>query len=102
MSLLSIRCFTCNKVIANKWDAYRQNMQEGLSSDESLTKIGLKRYCCRRMLQTHSTKQEEMILLSEKVLPAKPQVMRTLNCRTMKRVPSFIEESLPVVQGHPV
>ena len=26
--IIPIRCFTCNKVIANKWEAYKKHIQE--------------------------------------------------------------------------
>ena len=51
--MIPIRCFTCNKVIADKWEAYLELIKNGLSEAEALDKLGLKRYCCRRMVLTH-------------------------------------------------
>lgn len=51
--LIPIRCFTCNKVTGNKWEAYRKLLTSGLSPGDALTQLGLVRYCCRRILITH-------------------------------------------------
>lgn len=74
--LIPIRCFTCGKVLADKWDWYEEEVKkmeeledkpkpkdpkkkeevpvEGVKyfdkvkSGEILDKLGLTRYCCRR------------------------------------------------------
>ena len=73
--IIPIRCFTCGKVIANKWNAYKKMIKEnqkemGLSEEgtilqvesetmpetpegKALNTLGLKRYCCRRMMLSH-------------------------------------------------
>lgn len=51
--IIPVRCFTCNKVIGNKWDPYCALLRDGIDSGEALNKLGLIRYCCRRMLITH-------------------------------------------------
>ncbi len=48
--LIPIRCYTCNKVVANKYETYLKFVEDGMSSKEALDKIGLHRYCCRRMI----------------------------------------------------
>lgn len=51
--IIPIRCFTCNKVIANKWIAYEKMLEDNVSKDDALTAVGLHRYCCRRMFLSH-------------------------------------------------
>lgn len=72
--IIPVRCFTCGKVVANKWEAFQHLLKEGISETsedgtamyskmadekkplteaEALDLLGLKRYCCRRMLLTH-------------------------------------------------
>ncbi len=51
--IIPIRCFSCNKVIGNKWTPYEKLLKEGFSEKDSLDKLGLKRYCCRRMILAH-------------------------------------------------
>ncbi|EFC41569.1 predicted protein [Naegleria gruberi] len=55
--IIPVRCFTCGKVIGNKWDKYLQ-----LLNSEALNTLGLKRYCCRRMLLTHVELIEKLLL----------------------------------------
>ena len=50
---LQVRCFTCGKVINNKLEPYNKLVNDGMSTKESLTKLGLTRYCCRESIMTH-------------------------------------------------
>ena len=72
--IIPIRCFTCGKVISDKWYGYLKIVEEekkkkvqaddsiiNLNSNEvektpegiALDKLNLKRYCCRRMMLSH-------------------------------------------------
>jgi DNA-directed RNA polymerase I, II, and III subunit RPABC5 len=74
--IIPIRCFTCNKIIAHLWEEYINNLQleyleEDIINDKKkrfielddlhkkkiegkvLDKLGLKKYCCRRMILSH-------------------------------------------------
>ena len=51
--IIPIRCFTCGKVIGNKWERYIELLGQGKSNSEVLDELGMKRYCCRRMLISH-------------------------------------------------
>lgn len=65
--IIPIRCFTCGKVVADKSEYYMKEYEklknsssknddpkfknfDGVHTKEILDKIGLTRYCCRRML----------------------------------------------------
>jgi DNA-directed RNA polymerase I, II, and III subunit RPABC5 len=50
--IIPVRCFTCGKCVGNKWEQYLE-LLERMSPEEALNAIGLKRYCCRRMILTH-------------------------------------------------
>jgi DNA-directed RNA polymerases I, II, and III subunit RPABC5 len=41
------------QVIGNKYETYAKSLLEGKESGQALDDLGLKRYCCRRMILTH-------------------------------------------------
>ena len=66
--IIPIRCMTCGKVIADKWNYFveqtdkleKQNIIDLNSKNVKKTEkgkimdnLGLKRYCCRRQIMTH-------------------------------------------------
>ena len=74
--IVPIRCFTCNKVIGHLWEEYLNQIQMAyIESDitnnrknrfvnieelenktiegKILDKMGLNKYCCRRMILSH-------------------------------------------------
>jgi len=52
--LIPVRCFSCNKVIANKYNIYKLLTQDNeYIPDEAFKKINVNRYCCKRMLLSH-------------------------------------------------
>ncbi|GIY48553.1 DNA-directed RNA polymerases I, II, and III subunit RPABC5 [Caerostris darwini] len=59
--IIPIRCFTCGKVIGNKWEAYLGLLQSEYTEGDALDSLGLKRYCCRRMLLGHVDLIEKLL-----------------------------------------
>ena len=74
--IIPIRCFTCNKVIAHLWEEYQKRLQTSFIEEDIpnntkkrfvdintienkttegkiLDDLGIKRYCCRRMMLSH-------------------------------------------------
>ena len=51
--IIPVRCFTCGKVIGNKYETYVTMLMEKEKAEDAMNKLGLKRYCCRRMVLTH-------------------------------------------------
>ena len=51
--IIPVRCFTCGKVIGNKYESYMQMLIDKKRPQEAMDHLGLKRYCCRRMVLTH-------------------------------------------------
>jgi len=47
-----IRCFTCGKLLGDKYEEFERCVIKGESPDRALDELGVKRYCCRRMLLT--------------------------------------------------
>ncbi|KAH3757747.1 DNA-directed RNA polymerases I, II, and III subunit RPABC5 [Pelomyxa schiedti] len=59
--IIPIRCFTCGKVIGNKWEGYISMLNHDFTEGEALDVLQLKRYCCRRMLLTHVSLIEKLL-----------------------------------------
>ena len=66
--IIPIRCFTCGKVLGDKWEYYQKQVEalEAENNEEKvgrnfdnhakgliLDKMGLKRMCCRRHMLCH-------------------------------------------------
>ncbi len=58
--IIPVRCFTCGKVMGNKWNEFNELKKE-YPEDEALDKLKLTRYCCRRMLLTHVELIEKLL-----------------------------------------
>jgi DNA-directed RNA polymerase subunit N (RpoN/RPB10) len=66
--IIPIKCFTCGKVLADKWEYYKrecENLEKKkdqkseikyfsqIQTKEVLDRLGLDRYCCRRHMLGH-------------------------------------------------
>ncbi|MCL4113996.1 UNVERIFIED_CONTAM: hypothetical protein GTU68_065898 [Idotea baltica] len=54
--IIPVRCFSCGKVIAHKWEEFSASiadMEDDADVGKVLDKIGFTRYCCRRMFLSH-------------------------------------------------
>lgn len=51
--IIPVRCFTCGKLIADKWERYIKMKQEGMEASEIFKNLGITRFCCKRMLVSH-------------------------------------------------
>ncbi len=59
--LVPTRCFTCGKVIGDKWDEFQERAREGEEEPgEVLDDLGLDRYCCRTTFLTQADLVEEI------------------------------------------
>lgn len=46
--IVPVRCFTCGKLVADKYEEFTARMKAGEDPKLVLDTLGLKRYCCRR------------------------------------------------------
>ena len=51
--MMPVRCFTCGAVVADKYEDYSEMLGKGVQPADALDKLGVKRYCCRRMFLGH-------------------------------------------------
>lgn len=59
--IIPIRCFTCGKVVGDKWEAYLNLLQTEYAEGDALDFLGLRRYCCRRMVLAHVDLIEKLL-----------------------------------------
>lgn len=63
--IIPIRCFTCGKLIADKWEDFARRVKAGEEAGKVLDSLDVKRYCCRRMLLSHIEIADEIIKFYE-------------------------------------
>ena len=51
--IIPVRCFTCGKLIADKWEEFDRRVKAGEDPKKVLDNLGVTRYCCRRMILGH-------------------------------------------------
>lgn len=51
--MIPVRCFTCGKVTGDKWEQYQHLLANNIPASQALDELGLKRYCCRRIMLGH-------------------------------------------------
>ena len=63
--MVPVRCFTCGAVIGDKWEEFARRVKNGESAAKVLDELGVKRYCCRRMLLSHVDIIDEVLKFYE-------------------------------------
>jgi len=51
--IIPVRCFTCGKVIGNKWKVFQDMLRKEEDTGKVLDELGLRKFCCRRMMLCH-------------------------------------------------
>jgi DNA-directed RNA polymerase subunit N len=63
--IIPVRCFTCGKLVGDKWEEFARRVKAGEDAGEVLDSLAVKRYCCRRMLLSHVEIFDEVLRFSE-------------------------------------
>lgn len=58
--MVPIKCFSCGKVLADAYEEFHKRTQKGEQPGKVLDDLGIKRYCCRRMLLTQADLIDEI------------------------------------------
>jgi DNA-directed RNA polymerase I, II, and III subunit RPABC5 len=64
--MFPIRCFTCGKIIGNMWEKYKDTLESGKEPSDAFKKLGVRRYCCKRMFLGHVDITEKLLLYCNK------------------------------------
>ncbi len=76
--LIPVRCFTCGNLIADKYDDYQNKVKSGEDPEKVLDSLGIKRYCCRRMLLTTVETIQQVIPFYEAIQRRNQEVQSEL------------------------
>jgi DNA-directed RNA polymerase subunit N len=63
--IIPVRCFTCGKLIGDKWEDFAARVKAGEDAGKVLDDMGMTRYCCRRMLLSHVEIIDEVLKFFE-------------------------------------
>ncbi len=48
--MIPIRCFSCGKQLGSLSEEFKKRVEKGEKPEKAMDDIGVKRYCCRRMV----------------------------------------------------
>jgi len=48
--MVPIRCFSCGKQLAGVYEEFKKKVEKGEKPEKAMDDLGIKRYCCRRMI----------------------------------------------------
>jgi DNA-directed RNA polymerase subunit N len=63
--IIPVRCFSCGFLVSDKWEDFAKRVKEGEDAGKVLDGLGVKRYCCRRMLLSHVEVIDEILKFYE-------------------------------------
>jgi DNA-directed RNA polymerase subunit N len=59
--IIPIRCFTCGKLVGDKWEPFDRMRKEGKNINEIYKELGITRFCCKRMLVSHVNLLDDLL-----------------------------------------
>ncbi len=62
MVIIPVRCFTCGKPIGHLYEVFKNRIYRGEDPKKVLDELNVKRYCCRRMLLSHTDLIDELLM----------------------------------------
>jgi DNA-directed RNA polymerase subunit N len=62
--IIPVRCFSCGGVVADKYEEFKKRI-EAENPKDVLDSLGVKRYCCRRMILSQIDFIDELIKFDE-------------------------------------
>ena len=63
--MVPIRCFSCGKPLASEYEEFKKRVEKGEKPDKVMDALGIKRYCCRRMMLSHVEIIDELLRFYE-------------------------------------
>lgn len=60
-----IRCLSCGRVLAHRWNDYKRLLAQGKTQEEALNAVGLKNICCRLRMRNPGIIIDSSVTLKE-------------------------------------
>jgi len=51
--IIPMRCFSCGRPVAQKWEEYKKRVDKGEDRKKVLDDLGFSSYCCRALFLGH-------------------------------------------------
>lgn len=51
--IIPIRCFSCGRPVAHKWEEYKKRVEKGEDRKKILDELDIESYCCRALFLGH-------------------------------------------------
>ncbi len=67
--IIPVRCISCGKVLADKWEKFSKEVSKGQEASSVLDELGVTRYCCRSLMITHVDFIDEIAEYKKRLLP---------------------------------
>jgi len=58
--IIPVRCFSCGKVLGDKWEEFEERVDNQEDVKEVLNDLGVDRYCCRTAIITNVDISEDV------------------------------------------
>ena len=59
--IISVRCKSCGRVIAQLWEEFQKRTAEGEDAKKVLDSLGVNSYCCRALFLSHTDTIKEVM-----------------------------------------
>ena len=59
--IVPVRCFSCGTIVGESYEKYKERVSRGEDPEAVLDDLGIKRYCCRRMIFSHVDFMDEIL-----------------------------------------
>lgn len=71
--IIPIRCISCGRLIADKWEQYQEQVKKGKNAKDVLDNLGVESYCCRSIFLTHVDLIEKIARYKNRTVPRKAE-----------------------------
>ncbi len=59
--IVPVRCFSCGAIVGEKYEQFAERVKKGEEPGKVMDDLGIKKYCCRRMIFSHVDFIEELM-----------------------------------------